>query len=140
MARIHLKKLCVGVTTPDELAAWQNARIQAGSTLYHVTRSMPKRACEVLDGGSLYWIIKGILCLRQPILDLVPIQTSSGRKCKIVLCETLFRTIPEPHRAFQGWRYLEDGRAPGDLGPLHEVDIASLPDELAGMFTDLGLR
>ena len=68
---LHLIKLCVGVESIQSLAQWQKRRLtelkKKGRPLQlvHVTRQTPKRADELLDGGSLYWVIRGSIAVRQ---------------------------------------------------------------------------
>lgn len=118
---VHLLKLCVGVDTVQELKAWQEARLKrlarSGKTpqLCHRTLQTPRRRDEVLDGGSLYWVVKGFVLARQRVLDLRPDRKDDGTACcGIVLDPTLVTTRPHPRRAFQGWRYLEAADAPPD--------------------------
>ncbi len=118
---VHLIKLCVGVETPRELAEWQARRLkrlaQAGKTREHCHRTLqtPRRRAEILDGGSLYWVIKGFVLVRQRILDLRADAKDDGTSCcGIVLDWDLVPTRPQPRRAFQGWRYLEVADAPPD--------------------------
>lgn len=119
---VHLIKLCVGCDTMSELAEWQVERLarlqQEGKTpeLCHRTLQAPRRREEVLDGGSLYWVIKGFVLVRQRILDLRPDVKDDGTACcGIVLDPALVATRPQPRRAFQGWRYLEPADAPRDV-------------------------
>jgi hypothetical protein len=125
----HLLKLCVGVDTIQELKAWQQERlkqlVRAGKTpdLCHRTLQMPRRRDEVLDGGSLYWVIKGFVLARQRVLDLRADIKDDGRSCcGIVLDSELVATRPHPRRAFQGWRYLEPADAPPDARVLDDAD------------------
>ena len=118
---VHLIKLCVGVDTVKELADWQAERLKrlkrAGKTpeLCHRTLQMPRRRDEVLDGGSLYWVIKGFVLVRQRVLDLrVDAKDDGTACCGIVLDAELVATRPHPRRAFQGWRYLDAADAPQD--------------------------
>jgi hypothetical protein len=118
---VHLIKLCVGVDTVKELADWQSERLKrlrrAGKTpeLCHRTLQAPRRRAEVLDGGSLYWVIKGFVLVRQRVLDLRPDVKEDGTVCcGIVLDAKLVTTRAHPRRAFQGWRYLEAADAPKD--------------------------
>ncbi|MGV1014987.1 MAG: DUF1489 family protein [Methyloceanibacter sp.] len=118
---MHLLKLCVGVDTVQELKDWQEERLRrltrAGKTaeLCHRTLQTPRRRDEVLDGGSLYWVIKGFVLARQRVLDLRPDRKDDGTPCcGIVLDPALVCTRPHPRRAFQGWRYLEAADAPPD--------------------------
>ena len=118
---LHIIKLCVGVETVEELDQWirehrlglELAGLPPEQT--HVTRMFPKRADEVLDGGSLYWVIKGFVQVRQRILDLRPETGEDGiERCAILLDPDLVRTEMQPRRPFQGWRYLRDAEAPRD--------------------------
>jgi len=118
---VHLIKLCVGVDTVAELAEWQAERLrrlarakkQVGHC--HRTLQMPRRRDEVLDGGSLYWVIKGFVLVRQRVLDLRPDLKDDGTACcGIVLNTELVATRAHPRRAFQGWRYLDPADAPRD--------------------------
>jgi hypothetical protein len=126
---VHLIKLCVGVETVEELATWQAERLKRLKRarkpveLCHRTMQMPRRRQEVLDGGSLYWVIKGFVLVRQRVLDLRPDAKEDGTACcGIVLDKELVATRAHPRRAFQGWRYLEAPDAPKDAGV---VDVAA---------------
>lgn len=139
----HLIKLAVGVEDFAHLAALQQARIQtceaAGLGPYprHITRHRPKRAAELLDGGSIYWVIKGVIRARQHIHALEEIVDADGvSRCAIVLEPDLHATHPKAHRAFQGWRYLDPAKAPADVSANGAAD---LPDDLARTLDDLGL-
>ena len=119
---MHLIKLCVGVDTVKELAEWQADRLKRlarrGRTpeLCHRTLQTPRRRDEVLDGGSLYWVIKGFVLVRQRVIDLRADAKDDGTACcGIVLDAELVATRPHPRRAFQGWRYLEAADAPRDV-------------------------
>jgi hypothetical protein len=118
---IHLVKLCVGCDTVRELADWQVERLKElkrarqRRELCHRTLQAPKRRDEVLDGGSLYWVIKGFILVRQRILELRPDRKEDGTPCcGIVLDPKLVETRPQARRAFQGWRYLPVDDAPPD--------------------------
>lgn len=139
---LHLIKLCVGVDDIAELTAWQERRLAELKSrgeppeLGHTTRQMPRRRDEIITGGSLYWVIRGVIQLRQPIIDLRPVRGGDGiERCRIVLSPDSFLTAPVPRRAFQGWRYLEAKDAPRDLSS-HE---RSLPPELSAELAELGL-
>src|SRR6185436_5443000 len=119
---VHLVKLCVGCDTVQELKDWQIERLKElkrarkPAELYHRTLQTPKRRDQVLDGGSLYWVIKGFVLVRQRILDLRPGRKDDGTPCcAIVYDEELVATRPQARRAFQGWRYLSPADAPADL-------------------------
>ena len=136
---IHLVKLCVGIETVSELEAWQS-RPDAPDEPRHVTRMWPKREAEILDGGSLYWVIKGLVLCRQRVLHLDEVIGSDGvRRCGIVMERKLHRTTPAPRRPFQGWRYLPAMDAPADLTESRGDDDA-LPVELASALADIGVR
>lgn len=116
---LHILKLCVGVDTLQELADWQAARLKQmkgpRKLLSHVTRMTPKRRDEILDGGSLYWVIKGQIAARQPIVDLRPAVKNGHPSCAIVYEPALIPVAGRLHRPFQGWRYLKADDAPPDL-------------------------
>jgi hypothetical protein len=140
---LHLLKLAVGIDTLSDLATRQQQRLaemaRRGETpeLIHVTRNTPRRSAEVLDGGSLYWVIKGWICARQKLLDLRPMARDGIAHCAMVYDSELIPVALRPHRAFQGWRYLEDKDAPPDLA--RRSDDSELPDDLKRELSALGL-
>ena len=142
---LHLVKLCVGVDDVDDLANWQKQRRAqqraAGKkpVTRHLTRNAPRRADEILDGGSLYWVIKGVIRVRQRIIGIDPDCTEGGEpKCELRLDTRLIRVAPKPMRPFQGWRYLEAKDAPPDLDTLGR-DVAEMPAQMAEDLRALGL-
>ena len=136
---VHLKKLSVGSESLASLRQWQQARREAGFELMHVTRNTPRRAEEVLDGGSIFWVIKGVMCARQQIIELRDMQRAYGKPASgIVLAPEIFAVEPMRVRIFQGWRYLEVKDAPADLPMASEGDEA-MPPELVAELRELGL-
>jgi hypothetical protein len=148
---VHLQKLCVGISTIQELVEYRETLARrlkkSGRPLedQHWTRHRPKRDGEILDGGSLYWIIKGSLCVRQRILRLDDVEDEAGKPfCAIVYDPTVILTEPRPRRAFQGWRYLEDADAPPDLpnqrmALQQAASAAEMPEDMARELRSLGL-
>lgn len=141
---IHLIKLCVGCESPEELETWISRRLeerrQRGEAVeqYHVTRMIPRRSEDLLDGGSLYWVIKGMVQCRQRLIDIRPFVDSEGvSRCRLVLEPVVIRTEWQPRRPFQGWRYLNPEDAPADLPSSPEN--SELPDDLRRELTELGL-
>jgi hypothetical protein len=113
---LHLRKLCVGVESVEQLQDYQARRLKRGERLRHDTRMMPTRRAEILEGGSLFWIIKGLIQVRQPILDITQETDADGRGfARLHLDSELVRVAPRGHRPFQGWRYLDAADAPEDL-------------------------
>ena len=142
---LHLIKLCVGIESIAHLRERQAARLGAQKRarrkreLFHRTRQMPRRRDEVLDGGSIYWVIKGVVQVRQRLLDLRAVTGEDGvPRCDLVLDPELVPTRPQPRRAFQGWRYLEPEDAPADL-ELRGSDAEKLPPEMRAALIELGL-
>ncbi|MDE2499664.1 MAG: DUF1489 domain-containing protein [Alphaproteobacteria bacterium] len=139
---IHLIKLCVGVDSIEELAAWQKGRLKElkakkrPPVLMHVTRMMPKRIDELLDGGSLYWVIKGQIAVRQRLLEIKPVTKNGGPHCGLVYDPKLVAVACRSHRPFQGWRYLNPKDAPPDARDLKGVN---LPEKLKIELAELGL-
>jgi len=140
---VHLIKLCVGVGALSELADGQAKRLAAqrrdGRTpeLVHVTRHMPKRAREVLDGGSLYWVIRGWVAARQKLLELRPLEKDGSRQCGLVLDPALIAVAPRPRGPFQGWRYFDPKDAPPDLANWSGGD--GMSEEMRRELNALGL-
>ncbi len=141
---VHIVKLCVGVSEPDELAAWQKKRWddakKAGQKpeRRHITRSMPKRADEIVGVGSMYWVMKGVIRVRQRIVGIESVDWKGEPHCKILLDRKLVRVAPRPMRAFQGWRYLDASSAPPDLDSLGK-GAADMPPKMVDELRELGL-
>ena len=105
----------------------------------HVTRMAPKRTREILDGGSLYWVVKGLISARQEIVGLEPFRDKDGiGRCKIWLDQTVVAVAPRPMRAFQGWRYYEPRSAPPDIDEA-QAGFAAMPEALQRELAGLGL-
>lgn len=143
---LHLIKLCVGADSLEDQQAWIAHTLERKRQLglpveqYHTTRMMPKRAEELLDGGSLYWVIKGVVQGRQVIADIRPFKDDEGiRRCHLVLEPELIATRPQPRRAFQGWRYLQSGDAPDDLAGGKGEISADMPATMRKELVELGL-
>lgn len=139
---VHLVKLCVGATSLEDHADWAAKRlafmrrVDRNANLFHTTRMVPKRLEELLDGGSLYWVIKGQIQARQSILDIEPFTDGEGiKRCHLVLADEIVPTVWQPKRAFQGWRYLKVEDAPADL----TSGAADMPGHLKSELADLGL-
>jgi hypothetical protein len=136
---LHLKKLSVGSTSIESLTAWHDEVLERRGRIMHTTRSFPRRAAEILPGGSMFWIIKGRMCVRQLIEEFVEIEREDGGvSCGIVMKPGLVRVVERRHRPFQGWRYLEETDAPIDL-PVGESPDDVMPQEMAEELRDLGL-
>ncbi|KIT14210.1 DUF1489 family protein [Jannaschia aquimarina] len=138
---VNLIKLSVGTTSIDGLAKWQRSARAKGpdGNPRHVTRMWPKREAELLEGGSIYWVIKGVVLCRQPILRLEEVRRQDGiPRCGIVLQPGLVPVAPTPKRAFQGWRYLTPDDAPADLDPARAAE-APLPPKLQVALAELGV-
>ena len=113
---LHLTKLAVGVRDIEHLRALQAERAVRNPPLRHRTRSFPRRANEVLDGGSMYWVIGGSLLARQRIIDIIEDLRDDGSACTgLVLHPDLVPLAGRPTKPFQGWRYLLAADAPPDL-------------------------
>lgn len=136
---VHLKKLSVGSVSLDSMKEWQSRQLKAGHPIIHPTRNWPRRRDELLDGGSLYWIIKGQMQARQKIEDLIELTGPDGVvRCGILLDPQIIPVWPRKERIFQGWRYLETANVPDDI-PADASDGEALPLELAAELRDLGL-
>jgi hypothetical protein len=142
MKPVHIIKLCVGADSVEDLADWQKQQVKAASGRGDKpmpvcgTRAWPKRRDEVLAGGSLYWVVKGVVIVRQRIVAIDEVRDEHGLRCGLYLGKRLYRTAPMPRRAFQGWRYLEADDAPPDLAALGGGD--NLPEDLRRKLAELG--
>lgn len=141
---LHLLKLCVGATSIADLETWiaeRRAAAQAAGRAFeqiHVTRMVPSRAGELLDGGSLYWVIRGEVAARQRLIGLRPFVDTDGiRRCGLVLDPQVVPVEPRPSRPFQGWRYLKAADAPADRG--QGAAAPELPEEMQRALRHLGL-
>ncbi|MRX51431.1 DUF1489 family protein [Paracoccus sp. S-4012] len=135
---LNLMKLCVGCPTPAELTAWQS-RFGDGPAV-HVTRMWPTRQAELLEGGSIYWVFKGIMAARQRLIGLEERIGPDGiRRCALILDREVVPVAAVPRRPFQGWRYLRGEDAPADL-PKDRAAEPSLPPKLMRELAAMGLR
>ena len=139
MCAVHLKKLSVGSDSIKSLLIWQEHKLRENGAIWHDTRHFPKRKDELLDGGSIYWIIKGKICCRQNIDALEPIADQDGKRfCRIILAQKITPTLPLAHRVFQGWRYLSHDDAPADITGEYS-DNPHINIQMQKKFYDMGL-
>jgi hypothetical protein len=128
---LNMIKLVVGCDTIEDLLAWH----KAGQPWVMHTRQTPKRAAELLDGGSLYRVFRGVIMCRQRILAVDTVGEAVNARCEVTVDPEIIRVAPTPRRAFQGWRYLEAQDAPPDLSGGVDGDI---PPELARQLREAG--
>jgi hypothetical protein len=134
---VHLKKLSVGSASVDGLRALQAQRLANVGKLVHITRNRPRRVEELLNGGSIYWIIRGVMTARQAIVDFVEAERADGSPaCGIVLSPEIVTVVPTRMRIFQGWRYLEVADAPMDTGTDNDENM---PSEFFAELRELGI-
>ena len=143
---VNLVKMCVGIENVEHLALVQAQRLararEAGDepALRHITRHMPKRAPELCEDGSIYWVVRGFIAVRQRIVACERLLNSEGRpSCGLVLDPKLVRTQLTPSRPFQGWRYLKVEKTPPDLTNGEGSEAGDLPSEMAQELRSLGL-
>jgi hypothetical protein len=141
---LNLIKLCVGCESVEDLENWialkldEKRRAGQPAEHFHTTRMAPKRVDELLDGGSIYWIIKGGVQCRQRLVDVRPFTDAEGiGRCRLVLEQAVVRTGWQPRRPFQGWRYLKPEDAPFDLGAAGKEQ--EMPQALQRELAELGL-
>ncbi len=140
---LHIVKLAVGADSVADLAQWQQHQMREARRLKRRvapvcgTRMWPKRAEEVLDGGSIYWVIKGLILVRQRIVAIEDVVDEHGARCGLYLDPSIAPTVPQPRRAFQGWRYLDPKDAPADAVAGAAIG-SELPDDLKRQLVTLG--
>lgn len=133
---LHLVKLAAGCDGLDMLRTFQAERLRLSGRMFHLTRQTPKRADELCDGGSIYWVIKGQIAARQRILAVESETDEDGRpRCCLILDPGIIEVKPNPMRPFQGWRYLEAKDAPKD----RRDGESEPPPEMAAELRALGL-
>ncbi|MBA3810255.1 MAG: DUF1489 domain-containing protein [Caulobacteraceae bacterium] len=133
---LNLIKLCVGCDTVEELLIWWRASHDEGQPWVMRTRQTPRRAAELIDGGSLYRVYKGFILSRQRILAVDTVGVGPAARCAVTLDQAVMLTLPTPRRAFQGWRYLDPKDAPADV---YAADAGeSVPMELARRLREIG--
>ena len=142
---LHLMKLCVGIENINELSNRQQQSANSGAhnkkkKLRHITRYKPKRAEEILNGGSMFWVIRRLIQVRQTILGFEEVPRDDGKSaCGIVLSPELVAVRTQRQRPFQGWRYFSVKDAPPDLLQKNESGLDELPYEMSRELQELGL-
>ena len=131
---IHLKKLAVGISSIEELFERQKDIASRYGEIVHITRNRPQRALDLIDGGSMYWVIKRQVKVRQRIIEVKELITHEGKKSAgIILENKLVKVRPTPMKPFQGWRYYQIEEIPPDI----EDDVFS--DDFNNELSKLGL-
>ena len=142
---LNLIKLCVGCDSVADLSSWIKQRLKQKKARkekpehIHTTRMVPKRVDELLDGGSLYWVIRGQVMCRQDLVAIRPFVDKDGvGRCRLVLRPKVVPVEPRPFRAFQGWRYLDSKDAPRDLDRA-APGARNMPEQMRRELRELGL-
>ncbi|MBT7954689.1 MAG: DUF1489 domain-containing protein [Rhodospirillaceae bacterium] len=140
---VHLLRMAVRIESIAHLSEIQAERMAStkGKRLFTYTRNVPRRTAELIDGGSIYWVVKRLIRVRQKIVGIEPGTNEEGRKyCAIELDPGHILLEPRQQKAFQGWRYLKPEEAPIDLPPGSTVEIdADMPPEMQAELRELGL-
>ena len=120
---LHLVKMAVGVGDLDELRRIRAERTAQRGWSAVYTRNRPRREEAVLDGGSIYWVIRGQIRVRQRVLAFHAERDEDGRGyCLIEVDTDLVPPVPGlavpaagrcPTRRARGGRPLRRA-APGD--------------------------
>ena len=142
---LHLIKLAVGCDSVKDLKSWVPERMQTAKKKglpqhhVHVTRMVPKRVDELLDGGSLYWVIRGEIAAREKIIAIEPFRDRDGiGRCRLVMQPKVISVLARPMRPFQGWRYFTEDAVPPDLKSAG-AGVAAMPEPLRRELRELGL-
>lgn len=143
---LHIIKLAVGCDSVKDLKRRVAERTREAkmhglpSRHVHVTRMAPKRDADVLDGGSIYWVIRGEIAARERIVAIEPFRDAGGiNRCRLVMQPKVIAVSPRPMRPFQGWRYFKSDDAPPDLGKSVAASLAAMPETMRRELRDLGL-
>ena len=143
---VNIVKLAVGIQSVEELALIQRQflnqpGIHANGGFYHSTKLMPKKHEAIVKSGSLYWVIKGVICARQKILSITKQEDADGiKRCKIFLDNSIIKTAPVRKKPFQGWRYLKKNRTPADItDPVTTTFDDDIPLKVQQQLLEVGL-
>ena len=143
---INIVKLAVGVQSVEELALIQRRflnqpTVQTSKGFYHSTKLMPKKHQAIVGSGSLYWVIKGVICARQKIVEIIKLEDPDGiKRCRIYLEDSIIKTTPIRKRPFQGWRYLKKNKTPADIiDPITGTFHDDIPLEVQRQLLEVGL-
>lgn len=135
----NLKKIAVGIDSIDRLHIRQQMIKSSYGKIIHTTRNMPKQKDDLIDNGSMFWIIKRNILVRQKILNIETVIRDDGSKgCEIELDEDLIKVIPTPMKPFQGWRYYMASDIPPDLN-VSNIESEDLPENINSELIKLGL-
>jgi len=135
----HLKKIAVGIETVERLKIRQEMVFRTYGRLFHSTRNMPKKREELIQSGSMFWIIKRYVLVRQKIINIIPVVREDGSKgCEIELDKNLTKVIPTKMKPFQGWRYYLEEEIPQDLNVNCNEDD-EVPEQIRSELIKLGL-
>jgi hypothetical protein len=137
---LHLVKMAVGVGDLDELRRIRAERTAQRGWSAVYTRNRPRREEAVLDGGSIYWVIRGQIRVRQRVLAFHAERDEDGRGyCLIEVDTDLVPTVWRPFRPFQGWRYLPPADAPADARGAGDLSGEPPPETMLKELKELGL-
>ena len=135
---LNILKLCVGIDEVEQLRSVQARRLQEQGALRHFTRHRPRRADEIIGKGSLYWVIRGYVQVRQMVITIEWVRHEEGKRCALLLDPQLVLTEHQPRRPHQGWRYLDAIDSPLDLPAENVIGPANLPAPLVRTLKEIG--
>ena len=141
---VHLLRMAVQVESIAHLKQIQADRLhkqlaQGEAGLYTYSRNIPKRADDLIDGGSIFWVIKRYIRVRQRILGIERHTNEEGRPyCAFQIEAEPIKVVPRRQKAFQGWRYLKPEDVPSDIG-VSRSQATDMPTEMANELRELGL-
>lgn len=140
---IHMIKLVVGVQDMEHFQEVQQRNTidyNGGRAVPVHTRHKPKRDSDLVEGGSLYRVIKNRIQCRQKIIGFETIQHEEKGKMCLIMCDPeIIQTVSTPKKPFQGWRYLEPAAAPRDVGVYDAANDEPIPPELEDALRESGL-
>lgn len=99
---LNLLKLSVGTESVEHLEEFIRHRVTTHGKPFHITRMVPKQVDALLDGGSIYWVIKGQVQARQKLEAIDVFTDSQGiRRCRLVLASKLYAPNGSPAGRFR---------------------------------------
>ena len=142
---LHILRTAVGIESLPQLYELQrhfeHATPSGHKSVVMTTRKRPSRCAELLDGGSVYWIIRHRVLCRQAILHMEDRDEPGETPATIIyLSPQIIKVQPRNKRAIQGWRYLQGWDRPKDIGPYDPKSRDDdLPDDIARAIHDIGV-